>query len=65
MTSARPEDEQLQHRVPADWHDCGWRATPGQVIRCDDPVSGPFYCPQCQKVLSTFPPWDDGSRPNG
>lgn len=28
-------------------HACGWITEPGQGIPCDDPTTGPYYCPKC------------------
>ena len=30
---------------------CGWRPRPFQLVMCNDPNYGPFYCPDCNKVL--------------
>jgi len=40
-------------KLPVLYHECGWVARPGQVIACDDPRIGPFYCPSCQGSLRT------------
>jgi len=37
--------------TPQEFHTCGWIASPGQFISCDDVIVGPFYCPQCGEPL--------------
>ncbi|OGP82225.1 MAG: hypothetical protein A2Z08_07955 [Deltaproteobacteria bacterium RBG_16_54_11] len=31
--------------------ECGWKPTPGVMIKCDDIRRGPFYCPDCGKSM--------------
>ena len=32
-------------------HSCGWMIEPGTIIRRDEPIFGPYYCPKCNEVL--------------
>lgn len=31
---------------------CEWKPQPGQIIPCDDPALGPWYCPKCKEKAS-------------
>jgi len=31
---------------------CGWVAKPGDLVKCDSPVDGPYYCPECNKHIN-------------
>ena len=41
--------------------ECGWRPTPGAVIRCDVVGRGPYYCPNCSKAMTVL---ECNSAPN-
>jgi hypothetical protein len=34
---------------------CGWTPKPGQHIKADSIPDGPFYCPDCNRVLVQLP----------
>ena len=49
----------MEHRVengcysPESSHAvCGWVSRPGELIPCEHPQRGPFYCPQCGEQLA-------------
>jgi hypothetical protein len=45
----------LRPRIPAyECWNCNWVARPGLGISMDDPICGPFYCPECKEKLDDF-----------